>query len=225
MFVSSLISAAALALAVSASPIQHAPRTSHNIGAPTSLSHVSFNNWGNFENLGHFDEWFGVDNFGGSFNHRNVLEENLVCRTVEIDVIQQQLAIVQEFAKRIVVQQICEVEVQTIVWGQFVSGFDAFGEDIRRISGRNIGFDRNIAGHIGNIVDGNGNINHDFGFRGADIGSNFVHVSGDNWIDGQSEVSVGNAFLASQISSLQSSSFGRFGRGGNFGGVVSVGGF
>jgi len=218
-----LISVATLALAASAAPAKVARTfSSPNLGVPTSLSHVSFNNWGGYDSLSHFDDFYGDDNFIGIHNTRTVSQESVVCHSVDITVIQQQLAVLQEFAKRVVVQQICQVEVQTIVWSQFISGFSAFGEDIRRSSGRAIGFDHSIASHISDLVDSHGELNvHDFGFHGSDIGSNLIHVSGDNWVDGSSESSVGSAFLSSQVASLQSSDFSSF-SGGHFGGVVNV---
>jgi hypothetical protein len=222
---STLISIATLALAVSASPISE-KRTNHfspNVGPVTSLSHQAFNGWGGFEHLNRFDDFYGVDNFSGHFNTKKIVQKELVCKAVDITIIQQQLTVVQEFAKRIVTQQICEVEVQTIVWSQFVSGFNSFGHDIRRISGRPIGFDGVVAGHIGNLVDSRGEFNsRDFGFKGVDVGSNLFQVGGSNWVDGQSEISVGNAFLASSVAGIQSSGFGRFGSGGDFGGIVNV---
>jgi len=233
MFSKTLISAAALAVAVSAGPI-HVARgsSSFNVGVPTSLSHVSFNNWGGFDCLHNFDDFYGEGNFDGSFNTQTVVttQTEVVCESVDITVIQQQLAILTEFAKRVVTQQICQVEVQTIVWSQFVSSISSFSSDIRRVSGRDIGFDHSIASHISGLVDGSGNIiDNDFGFHGSDIGSNLIHVSGDNWVDGSSQSSVGSAFLNSQISALQSSS--SFGQGsasvnvGSFGGAVPVGSF
>lgn len=232
MFSKTLISAAVLAVAVSAKPINVA-RTSGNFGSPSSLSHVSFNNWGGFDCLSNFDDFYGENNFSGSFNTQTVVQEEVVCQSVDITIIQQQLSVIQEFAKRIVTQQICQVEVQTIVWSQFISGFSSFGSDLRRSSGRNIGFDHSIASHISDLVDGSGNINvHDFGFHGSDIGSNLIHVSGDNWVDGSSQSSVDSAFLQSQIATLQSSSsssssFGSSGISnvGSFGGAIPVSSF
>jgi hypothetical protein len=224
---STLISFAALALAVSAAPTKRTDHISNftpNHGVPTSLNHIAFNNWGGFNSLNRFDDFYGIDNFSGHHNNRVFVQKDLVCKEVDITIIQQQLSVVQEFAKRIVTQQICEVEVQTIVWSQFISGFSGFGQDIRRISGRPIGFDHKVASHIGNLVDDRGEFNNiDFGFNGIDIGSNLVGF-GDNWVNGQSEFSVGNAFLQSSIAQLGSSNFGRFGSGGNFGGIVSVDG-
>lgn len=233
-----LISAAVLALATSvvASPIERLPRQTPNVGPISSLNPVSFNGWGGFSCLDNFDHFYGVDNFSGCFNTQTVLEQTVVCESVDISVIQQQLSIITEFAKRIVTTQICQVEVQTIVWSQFVAGFQSFSEDIRHVSSRHVGFDTEIASHITEIVNQQDVINtSDFGFLGSDIGSNFINVGGFNWVDGSSEHTVSQAFQAVQVATIQSSqqfsssssfdNFGSSGFGSFHGSPVSVGSF
>jgi len=224
-----LISSAVLALAASAAagPVARLPRSSSIIssGSGSSLGGVSFDNWGGFSSLSGFDNFYGSDNFCGNNNVQTVLSTTVVCHSEEITVIQQQLAILQEFAKRVVVEQICEVEVQTIVWSQFVGSFSSFSDDLRHVSGRTIGYDHSIASHIDGLVDSSDNIiTTDFGFQGLDIGSNLIHVSGGNWVSGSSEVSVQQALLSSQVAQVSSSS--TFASSSSFGqSSSSLGGF
>jgi hypothetical protein len=163
----------------------------------TSYSPVSFNNWGGYESLSNFDDFYGVDNFSGYHNTIVVDEEQpvVVCHSQPVEIIQQQLAVIREYAKRIVTEQICEVEVQTVVYSQFLSGFHDFSSDLLRQSGRGVGYDHHIASLIGQIHDSSGNIVfNDLGFKGSDIGSSFVVPSGSNWNDASSPLSVGSAF-------------------------------
>jgi len=244
MFTQTLISAAVLALASSASakpvgsarlPRQDSISSSVSASSATSiasLSAPSFDGWGGFSCLDNFDSFYGsADNFYGSSNVQTVEQQEVVCQSVDITVIQQQLSIIQEFAKQIITQEVCEVEVQTIVWSQFVAGFSSFSDDFRHISGRDIGFDGSIASHIGSLVDSEGSINtNNFGFQGSDIGSHLIQVSGSNWVEGTSETTVSQAFQASQAAIVAStsgfshSSFNS-GFGGLGSGVVSVGAF
>jgi hypothetical protein len=227
-----LISSAVLALAASAaaSPVARLPRSSSISSGGHGLSGFSFNGWGGFSSLNGFDDFYGSDNFCGNNNVQTVLSQTVVCHTEEIVVIQQQLAILQEFAKRIVVEQICEVETQTIVWSQFVGSFSSFGDDLRHVSGRTIGYDHSIASHISGLVDSSNDIiSSNFGFRGLDIGGNLIHASGGNWVSGSSEVSVQQALLAAQVAQVSSSSTfasgSSFGHSGSsFGGFSGLGG-
>lgn len=184
----SLATAVALCTSALAAPT-HSKRT--------SFSPVSFNNWGGFTSLSNFDNFYGVDNFSGYHNSIIVDESHpvVVCHSEPVEIIQQQLAVIREYAKRIVTEQICEVEVQTVVYSQFISGFHDFSGDLLRQSGRSIGYDHRIAGLIGQIHDSSGNVVfNDLGFHGSEIGSSFVSPSGNNWIEGSSPVSVGSAF-------------------------------
>lgn len=222
------LATAVVALAASVAAAPHVPRTSSiSVGGGSSihgLGGFSFNGWGGFNSLNNFDDFFGSDNFCGQNNVQTILQQTVVCHSEEIVVIQQQLAILQEFAKRIVVEQICEVEVQTIVWSQFVSSFSSFGSDLRHESGRSIGYDHSIASHISGLVDSSNNIvTSDFGFHGLDIGSNLVVPSGSNWVSGSSQLSVQQALLASQVAQVHSSS--SFVSGSSFGHSSSLGGF
>jgi len=184
--------------------------SSSAVAAPTlkrtSFSPVSFNNYGGYNSMSHFDDFYGVDNYSGFHNtiSESHEEEHVVCHSQTVEIIQQQLVVLREYAKKIVTEQICEVEVQTVVFSQFVSGFHDFSSDLMRQSGRSVGYDSSIASHIGSIHDSDGSINsHDLGFHGSDVGSDFVSPSGSNWDDSSSPSSVGNAFnLASSAGSL-----------------------
>ena len=91
-------------------------------------------------------------------------------------------------------EQVCEVEVQTIIFEQFQSSFNSFGLDLSHLSGRNIGFDQNIASMLGSIIDENGNLSsNNLGFSGSSIGSHTVTVRGNNWNDNSSPSSVASA--------------------------------
>lgn len=67
----------------------------------SSSRNISFNNWGGLSSLSGFDNFFGSDNFDGSRNQEIIIvEQEQVCRRQDVVIIQQQLSIVQEFAKQ-----------------------------------------------------------------------------------------------------------------------------
>ncbi|KAF8060694.1 hypothetical protein FPV67DRAFT_1452786 [Lyophyllum atratum] len=161
--------------------------------------HGSFDNWGGFSSLHGFDNFYGVGNFDGSqhFSQTVVNEQHLVCHTHQIQIIQQRLLVLQEMAKRIITETICEVETQTIVFEQFHSTLGGFGHDLRRSTGHHVGFDSNIVSHFGNFLHSDGSLNFDdWGFSGHDVGSHTTVVSGSNWDSFSSPVSVSNAWNA-----------------------------
>jgi len=167
----------------------------------TSYTPVSFNNYGGYGSMSNFDDFYGSDNYSGFHNTISVShEKEVVCHSQSVEVIQQQLAVLREYVKKVVTEQICEVEVQTVVYTQFVSGMHDFSSDLTRKSGRSVGYDSSIASHIGSIHDSSGEISSsDLGFKGSDIGSNYVSPSGSNWNSDSSPSSVGNAYsLSSQ---------------------------
>ena len=76
--------------------------SAHLLTVNSGLSNViSFNNWGGLSSLNGFDNFFGSGNFNG-FNNQQVIliEQAPVCQASQILLIQQQLAIMQEFAKQ-----------------------------------------------------------------------------------------------------------------------------
>ena len=52
--------------------------------------------------MSNFDDFFGQDNFDSSFNEQVIIEqdEELVCSSLDIQIVQQRLSILMEFAKR-----------------------------------------------------------------------------------------------------------------------------
>lgn len=61
----------------------------------------SFNNWGGHASLDHFDDFYGSNNFDGSQSTQVIVhDQQLVCHTEQIEVIQQRLVVLQEMAKR-----------------------------------------------------------------------------------------------------------------------------
>lgn len=121
------------------------------------------------------------------------------------------------FLPRIITQQICEVEVQTIVLEQFSSGMFAFSKDVQRQTTRQVGFDESISSKISQITNEDGSINaSDFGFSGlyrysllcglyvltltsgSDVGNSTVVPQGSNWNDATSPASVQAALDAAK---------------------------
>ncbi|PPR04098.1 hypothetical protein CVT24_010671 [Panaeolus cyanescens] len=177
------------------------------VPAPVSSSIVarggshSFDNWMGFSSLGGFDNFYGSDNFSGRMSSETVVEQDskLVCHGQSIQIIQQRLLVLQEMAKRIITEQICDVETQTIVFEQFHSSMGHFSGDLRRKSHRGVGYDRGISSHFGSIVGSDGSLSsNDLGFSGHDLGSQYVIPGGSNWNDASSPASVDAAFNASR---------------------------
>lgn len=160
-----------------------------------------------------FDGFYGIDNFSGSSNTQILVvqQEEIICSSVEIDIVQQKLAILVEVAKRyvlvqgvyayltfvghrIIIEQICEVEVQTIVIEQFESIISSFGMDVGRQSGRQVAYDSNISGMYNQIINSDGSLsNSSHGFVGSDIGNSSFVSTGNNWNNVTSPQSVAQA--------------------------------
>lgn len=181
------------------------------LAAPSNLMrrspYVSLDTWGGFHSLDNFDNFYGVDNFVGISKSVTVVqqESETVCHSVDVSIIQQQLAVIREYVKKIVTQQICEVESQTIVFSQFQAHMSSFHDDLRRTSNRQVCYDDSIASHITEIHDSEGElVSHDFGFQGSDIGTHSIVVGGGNWNADSSPHSVGNAFSSAQYASFAS---------------------
>jgi hypothetical protein len=163
---------------------------------------VSFDNWGGYPSLSGFDNFYGSNNFRGVVESQTVVTEQksvLVCHSESVEIIQQRLLVLKEMAKRIITEQICEVETQTIVFHQFHSSLSLFSHDLRRTSGHHVGYDSKIASHFSDICASDNSLtNHDFGFTGHDLGSSTVVVGGSNWNDATSHSSVGSAYCAAR---------------------------
>ncbi|KAF8798973.1 hypothetical protein BYT27DRAFT_7264504 [Phlegmacium glaucopus] len=164
----------------------------------------SFDNWGGISSLSGFDNFYGSDDFSGSSFSTTVIEQQqeLVCHSESVEIIQQRLLVLQEYAKRIVTEQICEVETQTIVFQQFTASISSFSSDLSRQSGRSVGYDSGIASHYGDLQSSDGSLtNYDLGFSGHDLGNNYASVQGSNWDSQSSPFSVGAALSAAKSAS------------------------
>jgi hypothetical protein len=178
------------AIAVSASPVRR-----DESSLARRYDWPSFNDYS--PSLSGFDDFYGCDNFGHSSFTQTVVEQQnqVVCHSQSVVIIQQRLAVLQEMAKRIITEQVCDVESQVVVFEQFHASLGGFSRDLRRYSPYQVGYDHAIAGHYGDIVGSDGSLSsNDFGFHGSDIGSNTIVVGGNNWVDGSSQISVGHAY-------------------------------
>ncbi|KAF8581117.1 hypothetical protein K439DRAFT_1354957 [Ramaria rubella] len=143
-----------------------------------------------------FDNFYGSSDFSGT-SQTLVKNQDVVCHSEQIEIVQQQLAVIREWYKKIITEQICEVEVQSIVHQQFVSGCEGFSSDIRRASSndRSVSFDHNIASQITVIHDSNNEcVTNDLGWQGTSVGSNAISYSGDNWNSQYSPPSVSTVY-------------------------------
>ncbi|KAL0954956.1 hypothetical protein HGRIS_003888 [Hohenbuehelia grisea] len=191
---SQLFTLAAVATSAFAAPLY--PKELTGLTARTIHS---FNSWGGHRSLDNFDNFYGSDNFDGSVHFSQVVKEekHVVCHAQQVEIIQQRLVILQEMAKKIITEQVCEVETQVVVFQQFHASLGSFHHDLRRESGHQVGYDSSIVSHYGDILGSDGSVSsNDFGFSGKDIGQNSVIPSGSNWNDASSPSSVGDAYTA-----------------------------
>ncbi|KAJ7475818.1 hypothetical protein FB451DRAFT_1034109, partial [Mycena latifolia] len=156
---------------------------------------ISFNKWQGFESLDNFDSFWGADNFNGFSRQQTIVSDSeVVCHATDVRIIQQRLAVLTEVAKRIITEQICDVETQVIVFEQYYQSLGHFMGDLRRHSGHRVGYDRGIVSHFKNIYSPDGSFcTDDWSFTGHDIGSQTVVIK-DNWIEPSSHESVGRAY-------------------------------
>lgn len=175
--------------------------------------------------MSNFDDFFGQDNFDSSFNEVTIIEqqEEIVCSSQEIQIVQQRLSVLLETAKRwystwlssgfaqcscdytifrVIIEQICEVEVQTVVIQQFQSVFSSFSNSVLRQSDSQVSFDQNISGKLSQLLGSDGSLSsNDLGFSGKNVGSNSVSVKGNNWNNDTSPASVQMAYDLSKSAS------------------------
>jgi hypothetical protein len=157
-----------------------------NKNVSDSNSNKSLNNYAGLQSMSGFDDFRGSGNFDGSQNAQVIViqEKQVVCHTERVEIIQQKLVILQEMAKKIITEQVCEVETQTIILEQFSSSFGSFQGDIGRSSGRQVGYDSNVANKISQITNDDGSLStSDLGIKGSDVGNSTVVPSGNNWDD------------------------------------------
>jgi len=127
----------------------------------------------------------GQDNFNGLKNGQKIVikEVSTQCKDIKVEIVQQKLAILQELAKKIITEQICDVQTQTIVLAQHNGALEVFRDDIQRKTvARQVGFDEQITSKFNQIVNADGSLTEsDNGFTGQDVGQNTVVPVGNNW--------------------------------------------
>lgn len=96
-------------------------------------------------------------------------------------------------SRSIITEQICEVESQTVVFEQFHPNLHGFSRDLRRFSGRGVGYDSGIVSHFGDFFE---SVN-DWGFSGYDLGRSYIIPSGSNW-GSNSHFSVNSVYSAAR---------------------------
>jgi len=140
--------------------------------ADTNLDGFSFNQFNDLGNFGNFDNFFGVNNFLGLQNEVNVLAQVQCLANSNVNLVQQQLSILAELAKQVVLTELCDPADQIIALEQFQGQIDSFSSALRGVSNLSLSFDNSIA-QLGAqlFVDGQLNQN-DFGFVGSQIGQN-----------------------------------------------------
>ncbi|KAF7298670.1 Amidohydro-rel domain-containing protein [Mycena indigotica] len=217
MFVNLIASLMTVTLATGAlaAPVDNNPgvaaRGSVSSVSTSSVSSVSsvsssFDSWGGISSLAGFDKFYGIDDFA-HFKHFSPVvvrqsTSELVCHSQKVEIVQQRLAVLQELAKRIVTEQFCEVETQTIVFAQYHATLGGFFDDLRRTSTHPVGFDAAIAAHFGSIQAEDGTLTtHDLNFTGADIGASY-QVPTSNWDEKTSYSTVNKAYRAARIAAL-----------------------
>ncbi|KAF8491400.1 hypothetical protein JB92DRAFT_3147679 [Gautieria morchelliformis] len=190
MFTKSFVSLGALALAAvaSAKPI---PAFKDLLAKRGSYS---FNNYGGYNTMSNFDNFYGSSDYSG-VSQTLVKNKDVVCHSEQVEIVQQRLAVIREWYKKIITEQICEVEVQTIVHEQFVSGCEGYSSDLRRKSSRDVSYDHDVASQIVDIHDSDNNcVTNDLGWQGYQVGSNAISYSGDNWNSQYSPSSVDTVY-------------------------------
>jgi len=172
---------------------------------------VSLANITSVPSLSGFENFFGPGNFNGNKNQQTVIQQKTVqCQQQDITLVQQRLTVLRELVKKVVVQQVCEVEVQTTVLTQLKSGIESFTQDVRHVTTRQVSFDESIASMVSQIQDSLGNLSgHDLGFSGSDVGNSSVVATGSNWNDQTSPASVGAVYNASMAASKESNAQGK----------------
>lgn len=174
-----------------------------------SSSAPSFNNYMGLSSMSNFDNFYGQSNFDSSSNTIIVEQKEVeVCHTEEIEIVQQRLAVIMEVAKEVILKQICEVEVQTIVLEQFSSQVSSFYGSVTHSSGsKPASYDQSISSKLGSIYSDGSLSNSNLGFNGTDVGSN-SSIPTNNWNNSTSYSTVGNAkALAQQAAGNSVSSF------------------
>jgi len=192
-----LFTVSALASSAFAAPLQ--PQTQS-----LARRYTSFDNWGGFSSLSGFDNFYGEDNFSGEVSTQVTVDESeeesvVVCQSLSVTIIQQKLLVLQEMARQIITEQICEVETQTIVFQQYLASVSSFSDDIMHTSSLSAGYDSSIVSHYNDLYNSDGSLStYDLGFSGSAAGQSLVVPSGTNWNPSTSPSSVQSAYNAAQ---------------------------
>jgi len=188
-----LLSISALATGAFAAPFN--PKTQS-----LAARYTSFDNWGGYSSMSGFDNFYGSDNFSGEISEEVVVHETeVVCESLSITIIQQKLLVLQEMAKQIITEQICEVETQTIVFEQYISSVSQFSSSIMHSNSLSAGYDSSIVSHYSDLHNSDGSLStSDLGFSGSDAGQSVIVPGGSNWNDATSPSSVQSAYAAAQ---------------------------
>ncbi|EAU85312.2 hypothetical protein CC1G_07582 [Coprinopsis cinerea okayama7 len=161
-------------------------------------SATTFDGWGGLESLKGFDNFYGKYNFDGHKYKQIIVKpkKELVCRVRKVEVIQQRLLVLQELAKKVITEKVCDVETQAIVFSQWYGGLRGFERDLLRLPGHHqVGYDEKIVDHYNKFFDHKGDLTDDvWDFTGHDLGKNVVIVKGHNWDDKRSFKTVRNAW-------------------------------
>jgi len=198
MFRKSVVLASLLAVAF-AGPLRRNSGPVTVVSGGSNLPFGSFNGFNGLSSMSNFDSFFGQGNFCGQQNPLQMSGEQVVCQALPMNNIQQQYAVLAEYAKKVLLSHVCQVEAQPIVWGQFMGMLQSFQNDFMHQSERKPTFDCDIAGKITQVCDSNGNINTgDLGFQGHQIGGNCVQIVGLNWNPQTSPISVQQSWGACQ---------------------------
>jgi len=206
-----LVSAVAILLAAApailALPASRAPVRRY------SSSYYSLDNYGGYSSMSSFDDFYGSSNYAGYYNSQDLYDYSSsstevvteTCTSIDITFVQQRLAILQEIAKRIITEQICEVEVQTIVLNQYFATWDSWYGYMTHSRSGYVGYDYNVAGMYSDLFGSDGSLTTgDLGFSGSSIGSALVAPSGGNWNSATSPQSVEAAAQAAQQAANES---------------------
>jgi len=168
---------------------------------------VSLQNITSVPALSNFEDFFGKGNYNGNKNQQTIIKKTVQCQDKDVTLIQQRLTVLRELVKKVVVQQTCQVEVQTTVLTQFKSGIESFTQDVRHTTTRQIGFDETVANLYSQLQDSSGNLSdNDLGFSGSDVGNSSIVATGTNWNDQTSPESVASVYNASEAASKESNS-------------------
>jgi hypothetical protein len=188
------VSALAISGTIASPPTSGSRLTRRDQGA------YSLNNWGGISTLSNFDDFYGWNNYYGASNSYNYVQgDPVTCHSQQVNIIQQRLALVHEMVKRVISEQICEVEGQALAYSQFYDSMGSYYDDITQSSGRYVGYDSAIVGHYGSLLESDGSLSWcDLQFTGQNIGSQYVKVGGYNWNNVTSPDSVQSAYSATQ---------------------------